>query len=169
MVFSGVTARIIFGKTGLFGTVQDPGRQRWHPHDQARWLPWQESLPQVAVIGLGMGLLAAYMANMVGEAGGGTVLGFGIAAVSLYFLQAGGKCPVTHHIALPAALAAILSGSLMIGAVVGVLAALVGEFYSRLLLIHGDTYIDPPASAIATMTLVLRLCEAGGLLATTLP
>jgi hypothetical protein len=40
------------------------------------------------------------------------------------------------------------------------LAALLGELFSRLFLIHGDTHIDPPANAIwvmATVVFVLSL------------
>ncbi len=40
------------------------------------------------------------------------VLGFGMAAASLVFLQFGTQIPVTHHIVLPAAVAAAASGSI---------------------------------------------------------
>lgn len=33
--------------------------------------------------------------------------------------------------------------------------ALMGEFFSRLFLIHGDTHVDPPAAGIATMATVI--------------
>lgn len=35
------------------------------------------------------------------------------------------------------------------------LAALLGELFSRLFLIHGDTHIDPPANAIWVMATVV--------------
>ena len=91
------------------------------------------------------------------------MLGFGIAAASLIFLQFGGTLPVTHHIALPAALAALASGSIIVGAAFGVIGAVLGEFFSRLMLVHGDTHIDPPAAAIGATVLVLRVAEANGL------
>lgn len=163
VVASAIVVRLVFGRTGLFGRVA-PGGGQFRTSEQACWLSWQESPGQVATIGVGAGLASAYAAIMLGADGGGAVLGFGIAAASLIFLHAGGSLPVTHHIALPAALAALASGSIMIGAVFGVIGALVGEFYSRLFLIHGDTHIDPPAAAIGTTVVLLRLAEANGLL-----
>lgn len=163
VVMSAIVARLVFGRTGLFGRVA-PGGAQFRPSDEARWLAWQEAPGQIAAIGVGAGLASAYGAISLGTEGGGAVIGFGIAAAALIFLHAGGALPVTHHIALPAALAALASGSIVIGAVFGVIGALAGEFYSRLFLIHGDTHIDPPAAAIGTTVLVLRLVEANGLL-----
>lgn len=162
VVLSAILARLAFGRTGLFGRVAQGGAQ-FRTSDAARWLAWQETPGQIAVIGVGAGLASAYAAISLGAGGGGAVVGFGIAAASLFFLHAGGLLPVTHHIALPAALAALASGSIVVGAVFGVIGALAGEFYSRLLLIHGDTHIDPPAAAIGTTVLVLRLAESSGL------
>ena len=163
VVASAIAARLVFGRTGLFGRVA-PGGGQFRTSEQATWLAWQESPGQIATIGVGAGLASAYAAMMLGADGGGAVLGFGIAAASLIFLHAGGSLPVTHHIALPAAVAALASGSIVIGAVFGVIGALAGEFYSRLFLIHGDTHIDPPAAAIGTTVLLVRIAEANGLL-----
>jgi len=41
------------------------------------------------------------------------------------------------------------------GAVAGIAGALLGEFFSRLFLIHGDTHVDPPANAIWVMATVI--------------
>jgi hypothetical protein len=163
VILSAIAVRLAFGRTGLFGRVAAGGAQ-FRTSDQARWLAWQESPGQIAVIGVGAGLASAHAALALGAGGGGSVVGFGVAAASLIFLHAGNSLPVTHHIALPAALAALASGSVVIGAVFGVIGALAGEFYSRLFLIHGDTHIDPPAAAIGTVVLLLRLAEANGLL-----
>jgi hypothetical protein len=163
VVLSAIIARLVFGRTGLFGRVATGGGQ-FRTSDAARWLAWQEKPGQIAVIGVGAGVCSAYAAISLGAEGGGAVLGFGIAAASLIFLHSGSSLPVTHHIALPAALAALASGSIVVGAVFGVIGALVGEFYSRLFLIHGDTHIDPPAAAIGTTVLLLRLAEANGLM-----
>lgn len=165
VVLSGIAARFAFGSTGLFGKVHNPDGRRFRPDQQANWLPWQQSPLQLTAIGFGMGILSAYLAGMLGEDGGGVVLGFGVAAALLVFLEFGLKAPVTHHIALPAALAMTLSSNLLFAAVIGVLAALAGEFFSRLFLIHGDTYIDPPAAAIATMTVLLRVADAARIMA----
>ncbi len=65
---------------------------------------------------------------------------------------------------LPASVAAVavvsVGGSevvaILIGAVAGILGALLSEFFSRLFLIHGDTHIDPPTNTIFVMaTLVV--------------
>ena len=108
-------------------------------------------------------MCSAYAAISLGAEGGGAVLGFGVAAASLIFLHSGSTLPVTHHIALPAALAALASGNIVIGVVFGLVGAVAGEFFSRLFLIHGDTHIDPPAAAIGATVLLLRLAEANGL------
>lgn len=163
VVLSAIVARLAFGRTGLFGQVA-AGGSRFKTSDDARWLAWQESPGQIAVIGVGVGLSSSYAAMALGADGGGAVLGFGVAAAALVFLQFGGKVPVTHHIALPAALAALASGSIVVGAAFGIIGALLGEFFSRLFLIHGDTHIDPPAAAIGATVLVLRIAEANALL-----
>ena len=159
VVLSAVAARLIFGQTGLFGRVAEGGAQ-FRPSEQANWVRWQETPGQILAIGVGVGLCSAYAANLLGADRGGAVLGFGIASAALIFLQYGTQIPVTHHIALPAALAALAFSSLGAGVVFGVVGAFLGELYSRLLLIHGDTHIDPPAAAIATAVLLLRVCES---------
>jgi hypothetical protein len=163
VVLSAMIARLIFGRTGLFGRVA-AGGARFQTSEQARWLAWQEKPGQIIAIGLGAGLSSAYAAISLGAGGGGAVMGFGIAAAALIFLHSGGTVPVTHHIALPAALAALSTGSIVVGAAFGILGGFLAELFSRLFLIHGDTHIDPPAAAIGATVLVLRLAEASGLL-----
>ena len=85
------------------------------------------------------------------------MLGFGIAAASLLFAQFGLKVPVTHHMALPAAAAAIASGNIVIGSVFGIAGAFAGEGFSRVFHQHGDTHVDPPAAGIAITIAVIRL------------
>ncbi len=47
-----------------------------------------------------------------------------------------------------AAYAAVTMGSILVGAIFGVVAGLIGEACSRLFLVHGDSHIYPPANAI---------------------
>ncbi len=148
VVVSAVTARIAFGQSGLFGA-------RFAKGDDT-WLAWQRRPDQLIVIGLGAGLPSAWAAIRLGADGGGGLVGFGIAAASLVFLYTGAKMPVTHHIALPAAAAALAFDSLLAGAVAGVAGAFFGEAAARLLLLGGDTHIDPPAAAIAPSILLIR-------------
>lgn len=146
--FSAVLARLVFGKTGLFGNRKQPGE----------WVGFQSAWQQVVSLGLLLGLASAYLTRIVGVDKGGDVLGFGVAATGLLFLHTGTTVPVWHHIALPAAIATTMTGgNLYAGAVAGLGGAILGELSARVFLNHGDTHIDPPAVAIAVMTLVLKL------------
>lgn len=100
-------------------------------------------------------------------AGAATLIGFGVSASLLALLVVGASVPVTHHMTLPAAVAAgfvaAAGGSVLtivaVGALCGVLGALLGELCARLFLIHGDTHVDPPALAIALMTTAIVLTD----------
>ncbi|AHY46308.1 Hypothetical Protein RradSPS_1025 [Rubrobacter radiotolerans] len=168
---SAVIVRLVFGNSGLFGSLEPAARQRgrFNPGEEQVWVPQQEAWGQAAVIGAGVGAISGFMYITVAAVGAdvapaGQVLGFGIAAASLIFLQFGATIPVTHHMALPAAVAAANLGAgasdalaIVIAVIGGVAGAIVGEFASRLFLIHGDTHIDPPAIAIFVMTTVFIL------------
>ncbi|MBL8240064.1 MAG: hypothetical protein JNM66_21770 [Bryobacterales bacterium] len=145
---SAVIARLAYGKTGLFGDRAQPGE----------WLAFQRDWPQVVALGAVLGLASAYLLKTIGADKGGDVAGFGFAATGLLFLHTGTTVPVWHHIALPAAIAfTATGGNLYAGMGAGVAGAVLGELYARLFLNHGDTHIDPPAAAIATMTVLLKL------------
>lgn len=159
VVLSSFVARILWGKTGLFGKAE-PGRPFYAPSDDAKWLKFASDPGQLVVIGLGVGLMCGFLGAQYGAPG--AFLSFGIAAASLLFLQLGVLIPVTHHIALPSALAGLASGSLLWAGITGVVCAFVGEFYARTFLSHGDTHIDPPACAIATMTLLINFLTSIG-------
>ncbi len=159
VVISAIIARLLFGKTGLFGKAE-PGRAFYAPSDKAKWLSFQSEPLQLTVIGLGVGLMAGYLGATYGAPG--VFLSFGIAAASLIFLQFGVLVPVSHHIALPAAIVAASSGSIVWAGIAGILCAFVGEFYARTFLSHGDTHIDPPACTIATMTLIFNFLTSVG-------
>ena len=150
VVVSAAIARLVFGKSGLVG-------KSFAPDESFHWVRHQERPSQAAAIGLGAGLLSAYMAGVLGPERGGGVLGFGIAASTLIFAQFGQKIPVTHHIALPAAAAALASGNLCVGALFGIVGAFAAEGFSRVFHMSGDTHIDPPAAGIALTMLLVRL------------
>ncbi|PTV93991.1 hypothetical protein C8J27_11041 [Rhodobacter aestuarii] len=154
VVISAFIARFLWGTCGFCGKA-DPGRGFFHPTDATKWLAFQSSFAQIAVIGLGGGLLGGWLGVSYGVPG--ALLAFGIAASSLLFLTLGVLTPVSHHIMLPAALAGVASGSVVWGAVIGILSAFLGEFFARAFLCHGDTHVDPPACAIAVMTFVVNL------------
>ncbi|AHY48302.1 Hypothetical Protein RradSPS_3019 (plasmid) [Rubrobacter radiotolerans] len=169
---SAVVARLAFGKTGLFGSVSVEAneRGRFFPGGEQVWVIHQQGFAQASVLGVGTGLLGGFIVASMAQINPDSLafsanLGFGIAAASLIVLQFGFNGPVTHHMILPGGLAAaavLASGgpdvaAIIAAAVAGVAGALLGEVYSRLFLIHGDTHIDPPALAIFTMTTVIVL------------
>ncbi|WP_312419768.1 hypothetical protein [Anaerospora hongkongensis] len=134
---SGIVARLIFGNGKLFG---------------AYTLPDRSSAAALLVLGLGLGLISAY-ATIVTK---NVILGFGIAATSLILVQFMGVGPVTHHLALPAAVAAAATGSLWFGALFGILGAFVGDFVGKTFN-SGNTHVDPPAITIAVLTTIVLL------------
>lgn len=172
VVVSAIVARLAFGRTGLFGDFRsDPeaeARGRFVPGGERVWVDYQQGFFQVVVLGIGAGLLSSYLVTAFNAADPkytplATVLTFGISAASLIFLEFGFSVPVTHHMSLPAGVAAttvLTAGgtplvAMLLGLVAGIGGALVGELGSRLFLIHGDTHIDPPAFAIFIMTSIV--------------
>lgn len=162
VVLTAFVARLVFGRTSLFGTVRGPAGRRFHPDETAQWLPWQQDWWQVVTVGAVVGTIGAYLAFGSGLSAGADALAFGISTTVLIFLVMGRHVPVSHHIALPAAVA-VLHGAGMVGGVAcGVAGALIGELGSRVFLIHGDTHIDPPAVGIAAVVFMVKVATALG-------
>lgn len=136
------------------------------------WLPWQYQWGGVAMLGLIGGIFGGALYYATGSA----LIGFGISAASLVFLQCGvDNIPVTHHITLPGsvgawgAVAAGYSPTLVIifGALFGIFGAVVGEILERVFYMHGATHVDPPAGAIAASGLLSAILTAAGVLGAT--
>ena len=172
VAISGIIARLVFGNAGPFGSVTSEASQRGRfiPGGDNVWVPFQQNLVQAATIGIGAGFISTWMVTSAWQvspdmAGVAVVAGFGISAASLIVLQFGFNGPVTHHMTLPAAVAAFqmldagvaVEGAMIVGVIFGAIGALLGEFWSRLFLIHGDTFIDPPANAIWSATTIAIL------------
>ncbi len=155
VVLSGIAARLAFGSTGLFGRPA-PGR-RWDPGDEGAYLPWHARPGVVLLLGLGGGWAGAWLALALP---GAPFLGFGIASLVLLPLLAGRPAPVLIHIVLAAGLTALASGSVLLGTAMGVLAAWLGEAAACLLLIPGDTHLDPPATALLLIWPLIALLPA---------
>jgi hypothetical protein len=153
VVLSGVITRLVWGKSGLLGKVAD---------GTTRYKTFQNNVGMNIVLGLGVGLLSSFMARVLGAEGAGTVAMFGFSALSLVFAIAGLGIPATHHISLPAAVAFMASGSLVWGAIFGIMGALMGDFWYCTLNEHGDTHIDQPAATIATLTSLSLILGAIG-------
>ncbi|SDJ51347.1 hypothetical protein SAMN05216226_104170 [Halovenus aranensis] len=132
------------------------------------WLPDHYEPANVAVLGLAVGLASGYIALVSDSA----FLAFGISLFSLAFLALGQyRFPVTHHMALPAGIAALAVASefdptvgLIAAGVFGVLGSLLGEGAQRLFYAHGDTHVDPPAVSIVVTTLLLGLLATAGVI-----
>ncbi|MCK5147659.1 permease [bacterium] len=158
IVFIGFAARLLFGKTGIFGKVPEGG-SRWRLSRPEEWQPWPSHTLQVLVTAVALSILAGGVVMRMPQAAG---LLFGISAMTLFFFHFGARIPVTLHIILSAELAVLASGSLLWGVVVGVLAAYLCELFACLFLIHGDTHIDPPAMSLGvTFTLVAIVSNLG--------
>lgn len=159
IVVNAIIARLLFGKTGVFGKVRK-GDNRWLASDVGNWIPWQSKPLQLLVIGLGLGIVATWSTLQNPAAAG---LWFGFAAASLILLQLGFKVPVWHHIVLAAEqVVAVAGGDLGWGIAFAVLGAFLGEFYAMLFTAHGDSHIDPPSvSLFTTFTLMAILKYVG--------
>lgn len=175
VVISAIIARFAFGKSGLIGPHSEglQGAAKFRPTEKHVWIPWQSSWTMSATLGVVLGALAAWagvtLLAAYPNAGSVFLLGFGLSAFSLAFLALGQPFPVTHHMTIIAALAAvtflpIVGGNalsaVIIGAVFGGIAGCVGEGFSRLWTNRGDTFIDPPASTIWPMTTVVLVSAA---------
>ncbi|MEG2083368.1 MAG: hypothetical protein RRY38_02080, partial [Oscillospiraceae bacterium] len=113
--FSGLIARLVFGKTGITGKFKGEGKRVW--------FSMGKGLLQNLAVGLGLGVIAGFTPSALAAAGvpqewitgNFATLCFGIAAFSLIFAAMGKASPGFHHIILPAALAAVASGSPIFG------------------------------------------------------
>ena len=133
------------------------------------WLPAHYDWVQVGVLGVGIGVASGYVALVTGS----VFLAFGITAASLLFLVLGlYDVPVTHHMALPASIAALAMVPefeptwlvLVAAGVFGALGALAGEAAQRTLYAHADTHLDPPAVSIVLTSLLIAVLAALGVL-----
>jgi hypothetical protein len=130
------------------------------------WLPDHYEPGNVAVLGLAVGLVSGYIALVSSS----PFLAFGISLFSLAFLSLGlYSFPVTHHMALPAGIAALAVANefepvvgIIAAGIFGVLGGLLGEAAQRAFYAHGDTHVDPPAVAIVLTTLLLTLLATAG-------
>lgn len=150
----------------LAATDSRPAIEPWLRH-MYRWR-------SVATVGIVVGILGGYLAYVTAS----PFLGFGISAATLVFMVGDvDRIPVTHHMTLPSSTAvlalggfsvgeltpaAVASGvplwqALLVGAVFGLVGALLGELSQRLFYAHGETHFDPPAASIVVTTALISL------------
>lgn len=164
ITINAIIVRLAFGKKGVFGKVR-AGDNRWVPTDVGSWLPWESRPSQLVMIAISVGLLASYFAKTLGDGG---VLGFGIGAFFLVFLQYGTKVPVTHHIALAAGMATAASkGDIFWGLSMALLVTFFCEIWACVFTCHADTHIDPPSVALATVQFIIPVISITGAFAMT--
>jgi hypothetical protein len=89
IVVNAIIARVAFGKTGVFGKVRQ-GDNRWRASDVGNWLPWLSAPLTLLAVGLGFGVAVSYSTVMAPKMAG---LWFGVATITLVFLQFGVKYP----------------------------------------------------------------------------
>ncbi len=162
VVTSAIIARLAFGSSGLLGKTPEG--------EKKEFISKGNGFICNVLLGLGVGTAVSFVYAAMANAGVDPALlaffptvCFGISAVSLIFTQTGFATPATHHIALIASLAALLSGSPIIGVVFGIIAAILGDFFAKTFNTNVDTHIDPPAFTIFTLTFVVNLLFGTGL------
>lgn len=175
VVIQGIIARVAFGKTAPFAWASELTGNK-------HWIPWQEKPKQWVTIGLLGGLFGAGVATMTYYHAGAILdadtagilmanaktLPFAISALCIFLISWGVTVPVTHHITIIGGLAGVTffeatqSGilALLLGAVFGVMSAVIAELGNRICYSPGDTHIDPPAFAIWPSTTIVLVIGA---------
>lgn len=158
--------RRVIGEAAAEDGGQGEGRFTVEP-----WLAHQYKWGDVTMLGLVVGILAAFITYKTGS----VFLPFGISAATLLFLNCGvANIPVTHHISIVAstAIVAATGGNLpessmvlmlLLGGLFGIIAALFGELIQRIYYAHSDTHLDPPAAAIVMGTFLIAILAMAGI------
>lgn len=159
VVILAIITRLMFGKTGLLGKYECDGKRDY--------ITGGNGFLCNAILGLGLGAAIGFVASQMMAVGvddslisAFPVVCFGIAATSLIFTQTGFACPATHHIAYPAACAAVWSGNPIMGVIFGILGAIIGDFVVKTFNCHCDTHIDPPATTIMILLFFITILFA---------
>jgi hypothetical protein len=153
IVLSGFLVRLLFGKSGLFGSPKTDER-RWSVDKKKDWTPWLGPSFNLLVTALAAAFPTAVIALFSPD---GAVIFFGLSAVSLIFFQFGSRIPVILHVVLASQMAVLASGDIVWGLIFGLLAAFFADVCAGLFLLHGDTHIDPPAFALVVSYSLLPL------------
>lgn len=154
VLIMGILTRLMFGKAQLLGDTKC----------ERSYLPKKNSLLYTILLGGGIGICVSGVGLSFLDAGSysDTIsnfpsICFGFSAVSLLLLQIGLNTPVTHHITLPAASAAVITGNLWIGVVCGILCAVFQDVFARSVNSKCLSHIDPPAATIFISSIFIQL------------
>ncbi len=163
VVISGIIVRFLFGTTGLTGKYTGEGPRVWFSTGTG--------FVYNVVLGAGIGCAVSFVAAGLYNAGNAVALSifpiicFGFSATTLLFACGGLACPATHHISLPAGLAASVGlaawgpAGALLGVVFGILGSLGGDLFGNSINSHVDSHIDPPATTIFILTIVVNLIK----------
>ncbi|MDT8861010.1 hypothetical protein N0O92_12275 [Alkalihalobacillus sp. MEB130] len=161
IVFACLLTRLFLSKSGLFGTLDEPLKEKMKASNlwglmlasekTEVWLPWQRNFLPLLLLSFALGLGSAALTLVYQNA----LIGWAIAAISLIALNTDRSGPVWHHIALPASYAVLATGDLFIGALFGVIGGFIGEFIARVFHNHGDTHFDAPSTSIVITTTII--------------
>lgn len=144
VVLSNSVVRLAFGNTGLMGKNSSA----------RKFFPAGNELLVDVVMGISLGAVAGYTAKVTNMG----ALPFALSAASLLFLELGQPVPGTHHTTNCAAVATLASGgNILMGIAFGLIAAVLGNVFGRLINSDVDTHIDPPACTITVCTLLISL------------
>lgn len=104
VVILGIIARYLFGSTGLTGKYTGNGPRVWFSTGKG----FLNNVVLGAGVGLAVSFVAATLEDNAAALGILPIICFGFSAVTLLFACAGLACPATHHMSLPAGLAAVV-------------------------------------------------------------
>ena len=163
VVISGIIVRFLFGTTGLTGKYTGEGPRVWFSTGTG--------FVYNVVLGAGIGCAVSFVAAGLYNAGNAVALSIfpslslGYSATTLLYACGGLACPATHHISLPAGLAASVGlaawgpAGALLGVVFGILGSLGGDLFGNSINSHVDSHIDPPATTIFILTIVVNLIK----------
>lgn len=142
VVTMGIVVRLLIGGQGLFGK---------YPSGEKKYGFGGKSIVYVLLYGFALAAVVSYAVITIGV----NSIGFTVSAISLIFLYtSANNFPVTHHISMVAGFAALASGSVVVGALFGAGAALLGEYVNRATNTYVNTHLDMPAIVISIGSLI---------------
>ncbi|MDD2338009.1 MAG: hypothetical protein PHD01_15725 [Geobacteraceae bacterium] len=179
LVFLGFILRFMFFKEGIFGAKESikTNGLLGTANYSISWAGWQSPWGKLIVLAIAWSILSLGLVSVIKPvldplAAAGTIsgagafvvpyiIGWAIAIFQLICLQCGTgsiqKVPIWHCQAILTALAFLMTGSLVVGLIAGVLGAILQELCARLFYNHASTHMDPPATAICFGTLFINL------------
>ncbi len=179
LVFLGFIVRYVCFKEGIFGAKESikTNGLLGTANYSISWAGWQSPWGRLFVLAFAWSVLSVGLVTLIKPvvdplAAAGTIsgagafvvpliIGWAIAIFQLICLQCSSgtiqKVPIWHCQAILAALAFLMTGSMVIGIIAGVLGAVLQEYCARLFYNHASTHMDPPATAICIGTLLINL------------